>query len=138
MFYLECYKHPGHKERQAAKLTLQELCERRPDERTIPYFSISNEQLEADQGYQNMNGTDQGDFLRLLPMLWRSNGLLQDFSKAIAKSMGFTEDGLEKRRQVFLSQGLLEISPDGIHLINQELRQQYLNILSTCNDRRHR
>ena len=137
MFELEPYKHPSHPEKRARKLSLEELCEKQPEERTLPYFSISPEQLDRNIGFQGLNGTDQGDFLRLLPILWKANGLLQNFSKAIAKQLGFTEEGWERKRKVFIDKLLLEESPDGVYLLNRGFRQQYLNTLETANSRRH-
>lgn len=137
MFNLELYKHPSHKERRAITLSLEELCMKLPEERTLPYYSISVEQLEADEAYQRLNGADQGDFMRLLHLLWRSNGLLPDYSKGIASSLGFTEEGWNAKRNRFIDCGLLEISPDTCHILNRGLRQQYLNTLDDCNAKRN-
>lgn len=138
MFDLEPYKHPDHKERRASELPLEDLCIKQPEERTLPYFAISVEQLDADENYQNLNGVDKGDFLRLLPAIWRANGLIQDFAKAIAKELGLTEEGWNVKRALFIEKGLLEQSPDGVHLLNRGLRQQYLNTLKKANSRRNK
>jgi hypothetical protein len=136
MFDLEPFKHPDHIKRRAPNLGFEELCKQRPDERTLPYFSIAIEQWDADDGFNSLNGTDQGDFLRLLRLLWRANVLLPDFGKKIAHELGLTEDAWEKKRATFMSCGLLKISPDGCHLVMPGLRQQYLNTLQDTNSRR--
>ena len=109
---------------------------RHTDERTLPYFSISVEQLEADEGYMGMVGTDKGIFLRLLPIIWRANGLLPDYAKLIIKQLGITDDEWQRKRDLFLGRGLLVVSPDGVFLLNEGLRQQYLNTLEKTNSRR--
>ena len=110
---------------------------RNTDERTMPYFSIPVEQLEAEEGYASMTGSDKGLFLRLLLILWRNNGLLPDYSKLIARQLGVTEQEWQRLRGLFLERGLLSVSPDEVYLLNQGLRQQYLNTLQANNSRRH-
>jgi hypothetical protein len=136
MFDLQPFKHPDHKERRTAARSLEELCNKRPDERTLPYLSISLEQWAADPNFNSMNGTDQGDFFRLLRPLWIANGLLPDYAKYIAHELGFTEEGWLAKRQRFIDCGLLVVSPDGCSLLNMELRDQYLNTLIVLNSRR--
>ncbi|KAB0670081.1 hypothetical protein F6V30_07910 [Oryzomonas sagensis] len=138
MFDLEPYKHPGHKERQAPVISLEELCIKRPEERTLPYYSPVVEQLEADQAYQELSNQDQGNFMRLLPLLWRSNGLLPDFSKIITSYLRLTEDEWAAARSTLINVNLLEVSPDRCYLLNRGLRQQYLNTLDDCNGRRRK
>jgi len=136
MFDLEPYKHPDHKERRASNRTIEELCRSYPEERTLPFFSISVEHLEADKGYMSLPGEGKGRFLQLLPILWRANGLLQDYSRSIAKNLGVTEDVWVSTRETFISLELLETSPDKVNLLNRGLRKQYLNTLEKANSRR--
>jgi hypothetical protein len=103
----------------------------------MPYFSIPVEQLEADEGYMFMNGTDKGLFLRLLLILWRNNGLLPDYSKMVAQQLGVTEQEWQRLRGLFIERGLLSVSTDRVYLLSQELRQQYINTLIANNARRN-
>lgn len=136
MFDMEPYKHPDHKSRRAQNLSIDELCKNYPEERTLPYFSISVEQIEADKGFLSMHSEFKGRFLLLLPILWRANGLLQDYSKAIAKNIGITKEIWETSREVYIGLDLLEVSPDSVYLLNRGFRQQYLNALEKSNNRR--
>lgn len=96
------------------------------DESTLPYFEIIPALLLTDPRYVGISRQDQGDYLRLLMLLWLDKGRQVRCSDAIAQNMGMEScewDALEKR---LLEARLLEISPNGPYIIQSSLREQYL------------
>lgn len=107
------------------------------DESVLPYFEIMPAQLLSDPRYARLSRQDQGDFLRLVMLFWLDRCRQVRYSAVIAKNMDMSVDeweGLEKR---LLDVKLVEISPDGLYIIQPSLREQYLlNRQSNINKKR--
>jgi len=107
------------------------------DESVLPYFEIMPAQLLSDPRYTRLSRQDQGDFLRLVMLLWLDRCRYVRYPAVIAQNMDLEVDeweGLEKR---LLDAKLVEISPDGLYIIQPSLREQYLfNRQSNINKKR--
>lgn len=114
-----------------------ELFDERADERTLPYFSIVPEQVTADKRYQSLTQRHQSLFwLFVIHTLWKDSGRCIRHAGAISKRMGISITKWEELENILLERCLLSVSPDGFHLIQPELRTQYLMTLATNNNKR--
>lgn len=114
-----------------------ELFEERSDERTMPFFSIVTEQVYADERLRHLDAYQQGLFwVFVIHALWRSSGRCIRHAGAIAKKMKVTIAVWEELESKLLESGILQLSQDGIYLVQPELRAQYLMTLQTCNNKR--
>lgn len=117
--------------------SVDELFEERSDERTMPYFSIVTEQVYADTRLYHLDALQQGLFwVFAIHALWRNYGRCIRHSGAIAQRMRVTVTVWEELESKLLESGLLQLTPDGIYLVQPELRAQYLMTLQTCNNKR--
>jgi len=117
--------------------TEAELFDERPDERTLPYFSIVPEQVMSDERYLNLNLTHQMQFwIFVIHVLWREGARCARHPGIIAMRIGIGVKEWESLEKKLLENQLLCPSPDGYYLIQPELRTQYLITLETNNKKR--
>ena len=122
----------AHRHRQVDKrvsISLEELFEEWPEEnKPMPYFSVVPEQFQKHKSYQQLSTHEQGQFLRLCMNIARTGmrGRFINMDAATAKQMKMSEDEWQKLKTTFLSNELLLQSPDGLYLIQLELREQCL------------
>ena len=122
----------AHRHRVADKkpaIAREELFEQWPEEaKPMPYFSVVAEQVQRDTRYQALNRGFKGEFWRLCVSIAGTGerGRFADFGPAMSKRMEMTSDEWESFRTALLANGLLALSPDGIYLIQPELREQCL------------
>lgn len=116
-----------------------ELFDERADERTLPYFSIVPEQVTTDKRYLSLNQRHQSLYwLFVVHTLWKDGGRCIRHSGAIAKRMGVSITEWDELERLLLECCLLQVSPDGFHLVQPELRTQYLMTLATNNNKQHK
>jgi len=96
------------------------------DESVLPYFEIIPAQLLTDPRYAGISRHDQGDYLRLLMLLWLDKSRQVRCSDAIAQNMGMNSGEWEALEKRLLEAKLLEISPNGPYIVQASLREQYL------------
>jgi putative DNA primase/helicase len=128
------YKRPPKQKRNP--IGLEKLFQARPDERTLPYFEIVPEQVFSDQRYDKLSRHDQGDFLRFVILLWQERCRHIRHQGVIAQNLGMEQAEWENLEKRLVEVGLLLISSDGNYIIQQELREQYLQTLETNNNMR--
>lgn len=116
-----------------------ELFDEKADERTLPYFSIVPEQVAANKQYRSLNQKHQAFYwLFVVHTLWKDGGRCIRHSGAIAKRMGVSITEWEELERSLLECCLLQVSPDGFHLIQPDLRTQYLMTLAVNNNKQHK
>lgn len=129
--------------RRGAKKRVQpteaELFDERADERTLPYFSIVPEQVTANKAYLSLSNKHRALYwLFVVHTLWKDGGRCIRHSGAIAKRVGISIVEWEELESLLLECCLLQISPDGFHLIQLDMRTQYLMTLATNNNKQHK
>jgi len=112
------------------------LFEFRPDERTLPYFEVVPEQVLADSGYQSLSRQEQGDFWRLVLLLWSERCRFPRHPGVISEYLGMSPSGWEALEGRLVAAGLVSISPNQHYIIQPELREQYLQTLTANNNKR--
>lgn len=139
MFLTQLIKDSRRGEKKRTPPSNAELFDERPDERTLPYFSIVLEQVLADRRYMQLSCSEQGLFWLLVThVLWKSNGRCIRHPGVIAKQIGIDCDTWQEFEKRLIDLGLLNISEDEYHLIQLELRTQYLMTLEANNNRRRK
>ena len=117
--------------------TWDELQMRKPDERTLPYFSVVTEQVLSDQRYKNLSTNDQGGFWRLvIHVLSQDMGVITLHAGAISQKLGITIGEWQALELALLKVEILKITDDGYYLIQPEFREQYLQTLESNNAKR--
>jgi hypothetical protein len=138
MFKTYLYKDSKRSPNQKRKPISQErLFQFNYDESALPYFEICPAKLLADSRFVGISRQDQGDYLRLVMLLWLDKGRQVRCSNAIAQNMGMEPcewDALERR---LLDAKLLEISPSGPYIIQASLREQYLMNRQANDNKKH-
>lgn len=99
--------------------------------RVIPYFEIVPEQAKTDERYLKLSRADQGDFWRLMLLLWRDGGAHLDHPR-IAKDLNIPVVEWNSLKVRLMESGLLALSNDGFSIIQPELRAQYLQTVDAC------
>lgn len=110
-------------------IPLDDLYELWPEENIqMPYFSVVPEQIQRDPRYQRLNRGQQGEFWRLCIGIATpgERGRFVDAGPVMAKRMGMTLEEWETFKRALLTGGLLQTTPDGLYLIQPELREQCL------------
>jgi uncharacterized protein YdaU (DUF1376 family) len=105
-------------------------------ERTLPYFSVVVAQVDEDTRYQSLSRQDQGEFWRLVQLFWKTGGIVVDHSGAVANKLGLSIEEWQQLRQRLIDKDILMLSSDGFHLIQLELREQYLQTVENNNKMR--
>ena len=116
-----------------------DLFNERPDERTLPYFSIVPEQVQDDERYSSLDSTERAYYwLLVIHALWKEGGRCTRHPGLIAKRLRIDVKEWELLERSLLDCKLLTLSPDGFHLVQPELRTQYLMTLETNNNKRRK
>lgn len=127
-------RSPGQKR---APVSRKQLFKFEYNETVLPYFEIMPAQLLTDPRYTRLSRQDQGDFLRLIMLMWLDRCRYVRCPAAIAHEMGMAPGEWEELEKRLLHVNLLDISPDGLYLIQPSLREQYLfNRQSNINKKR--
>lgn len=113
-------------EQKRKSLSLKQLCQFSYDECALQYYEIVPSLLMTDPRYVQLSRYDQGDFLRLINLLWLDKGRHMRYPEVIAGALEMEPAEwvvLEKR---LLDAKLLIVSPDGLYIVQPTLREQYL------------
>lgn len=105
-------------------------------ERTLPYFCVVPEQILADQRYLELSRQDQGDFWRLILLLWPERCRLARHPGIISEYLGMSSAEWETFEARLVASGLLQISDNNHYIVQPELREQYLQTLTANNNKR--
>jgi len=116
--------------------SLEEILEVNSFGRVLPYLEIVPEQISTDVRYTQLNRTEQGDFWRLIPLLWRGGGAHLDHP-CLAKDLGMPVEEWNAFKQKLIDSRLLAKSYDGYYIVQPELRVQYLQTLESCDAKSH-
>jgi hypothetical protein len=112
------------------------LFESHPGERTLPFFDVVPEQVLSDAGYQSLSRQDQGDFWRLVLLLWPERCRFPRHPGIISEYLGMSSAEWEVLEARLIAAGLLMVSPNQHYILQPELREQYLQTLTANNNKR--
>lgn len=108
-----------------------QLVARRPDERTVAYYSVVPEQFRKHHGYRLLTWQHKGLFRILCDELWCDGGKLVNLDFLTAQRLEISEDEwVSAKRQFIQNELLIEIN-SGNELLQPELREQYLQFIAT-------
>lgn len=140
MFKSHIYKDAKRSEDQKrTAISRNDLFTFKYGESRLPYFELIPERVLSDSRYAALSRQDKGDFLRFVILLWLEECKYVRFSLAIAHKMEMEVGEWESLEERLLKAKLIEVAPDGIHLVQLELREQYLmNRQSNNNKKRHK
>lgn len=101
----------------------------RPDERTVPYYTVVPEQARKYEPYQLLDWQLRGLFRLAADALWSSGGKLPNLDHTVALRIGVPTDVWSNGKQELIKAGLLVLVSNGEEIMQPELREQYIQFL---------